>query len=320
MATIATTTARYRMSVQDEPVLRPNVRNQVAVGHALIDDCSFEQACEAIVTHARSGGRPSFVTTANAQHIVLLEHDKHLRAIYDRADLIVPDGYSLLLAARLSRQSLSERVTGVDMFQSLCGLAAKQGLHVFFLGGRPNAADLTAEILKRRLPELQVTTHCPPLGFEKNDKELEVVAEAIRAAKPDMLFVALGAPKQEYWIYDHGLRLGVPVLMGVGGTFEMVAGMMRRAPVWMQRTGLEWLHRLCLEPRRMWRRYLIGNLVFGAIVVRQQARRILIETVLRYLRDGKFAAELREPDVATRLKRFASREVNEPLPTDTFAN
>jgi N-acetylglucosaminyldiphosphoundecaprenol N-acetyl-beta-D-mannosaminyltransferase len=308
MATVATTTARYRMSVQDEPVLRPTVRNQVAVGHALIDNYSFEQACEAIVAHARRGGRPSFVTTANAQHIVLLEHDKHLRAIYDRADLIVPDGHSLLLAARFSRRSLSGRVTGVDMFQSLCELAAKNELHVFLLGGRPNSADLTAKVLKKRLPGLRVTTHCPPLGFEKSDEGLEVVADAIRAAKPDMLFAALGAPKQEYWIYDHGLQLGVSVLMGVGGTFEMVAGTMRRAPVWMQRTGLEWLHRLCLEPRRMWRRYLIGNLVFAAIVVRQQARRSLIEKFLRYAREGKFAAELREPEVATSLRHIASEK------------
>ena len=318
MAAIATTTARYRMSVQDEPVLRPNVRNQVAVGHALIDDCSFEQACEAIVAHARSGGRPSFVTTANAQHVVLLERDRHLRKIYGRADLIVPDGHSLLLAARFSRRSLSGRVTGVDMFQSLCELAAQHGLHVFLLGGRPNSADLTAEVLRKRLPGLRVTTHCPPLGFEKSDKELEVVAEAIRSAKPDLTFVALGAPKQEYWIHDHGLKLGVSVLMGVGGTFEMVAGMVRRAPLWMQRTGLEWLHRLCLEPRRMWRRYLVGNLVFGAVVVRQQARRILIETFLRYMREEKFAAELQEPEVAARLRDIASRKVNEPLPTDTL--
>jgi N-acetylglucosaminyldiphosphoundecaprenol N-acetyl-beta-D-mannosaminyltransferase len=304
MATTATTTAHYTVSVESAPALRPNVRNRVGVGHALIDDCSFEQACEAVVAHARSGGRPAFVTTANAQHVVLLERDARLRAIYDRADLVVPDGYSLLLAARFSGRSLSERVTGVDMFQSLCGLAAKHGLHVFLLGGRPTSAELTAEVLRKRLPGLRVTTHCPPLGFEKNEEELEVTAAAIRDAKPDMVFVALGAPKQEYWIHDYGLQLGAPVLIGVGGTFEMVAGMVSRAPVWMQRTGLEWLYRLCLEPRRMWRRYLIGNLVFGAIVVRQQARRILIETFLRYLREEKFAAELHEPDVATRLKHI----------------
>jgi len=319
MATTATTTARYSLPVQHEPALRPTVHNQVGVGHALIDDCSFEQACEAIVAHARSGGRPSFVTTANAQHIVLLETDRRLREIYAHADLIVPDGYSLLLAARFSGRSLRERVTGVDMFQSLCGLAAKNGLNVFLLGGRPNAANLTAETLKQRWPALRVTTYCPPVGFEKTRKGLDETARAIRAAKPDMLFVALGAPKQEYWIYDHGMHLSVPVLMGVGGTFEMVAGLVGRAPVWMQRTGLEWLYRLCLEPRRMWRRYLIGNLVFGAIVVRQRARRMLVEKFLRYVRDERFAAELREPEIITGLKRFASREADDSASADVLA-
>jgi N-acetylglucosaminyldiphosphoundecaprenol N-acetyl-beta-D-mannosaminyltransferase len=319
MATTAATTARYPLPLQEDPVLRPNVRNRVGVGHALIDDCSFEQACEAIVAHVRSGGRPSFVTTANAQHIVLLETDRRLREIYDHADLIVPDGYSLLLAARFSGRSLRERVTGVDMFQSLCGLAAKHGLSVFLLGGRPNAANLAADSLKQRWPALHVTTYCPPVGFEKSEKGLADTERAIRAAKPHMLFVALGAPKQEYWIHDHGMHLSVPVLMGVGGTFEMVAGIVRRAPMWMQRTGLEWLYRLCREPRRMWRRYLIGNLVFGAIVVRQRARRMLVEKFLRYVRDERFAAELREPEIIRGLKRFASREADDAESADVLA-
>jgi len=321
MATLTSTaTARYPMPVQQKPALRPDIRNRVGVGHALIDDCSFDQACELIVAHARRGGRPSFVTTANAQHIVLLESDRRLREVYDRAGLIVADGYSLLLAARFSGRSLRERVTGVDMFQSLCGLAAKQGLHVFLLGGRPNAADLAADVLKSRWPTLRVTTYCPPLGFEQNDWELEKTAREVRAAKPDMLFVALGAPKQEYWIHDHGLRLDVPILMGVGGTFEMVAGIVGRAPMWMQRTGLEWLYRLCAEPRRMWRRYLIGNLIFAAIVVRQRIRRMLIETFLRYVRDDRFAAELNEPEVVTGLSRIAAREMNDSERTDAFAS
>jgi N-acetylglucosaminyldiphosphoundecaprenol N-acetyl-beta-D-mannosaminyltransferase len=314
------TTARYPIAVQAKPALRETLRNRVGVGYALIDDCSFEQACEAIAAHARSGGRPSFVTTANAQHIVLLERDKRLREIYESADLIVPDGYSLLLAARFSGRSLRERVTGVDMFQSLCGLAAKDGLHVFLLGGRPNAADQAAEVLKNRWPQLQVTTYCPTLGFEKSAEGLEETAQAIRAAKPDMLFVALGAPKQEYWIYDHGLQLSVPVLMGVGGTFEMVAGIVGRAPEWMQRTGLEWFYRLCLEPRRMWHRYLIGNLIFGLIVVRQRARRFLLDTVLRYARDKRFAAELHEPEIAAGLKQFASEEEQDSQQTNALAS
>jgi N-acetylglucosaminyldiphosphoundecaprenol N-acetyl-beta-D-mannosaminyltransferase len=315
-----TLTAQYPVSVEPEPVLCPEVRNRVGVGHALIDDCSFDQACESIVEHARRGGRPAFVTTANAQHIVLLETDKRLREIYDRADLIVADGHSLLLAARISGHPLRERVTGVDTFQSLCALAADHGLHVFLLGGRPNAANLAAEALKKRSPSLRVTTYCPPFGFEKTREGLAETAQAIRAAKPHMLFVALGAPKQEYWIHDHGLHLSVPILMGVGGTFEMVAGIVGRAPLWMQRIGLEWLYRLCVEPRRMWRRYLIGNLVFAGIVAKQCARRRLVETLLRWARDGRFAAELREPEITADIRRFASGVVSDRRPIDDPAN
>jgi N-acetylglucosaminyldiphosphoundecaprenol N-acetyl-beta-D-mannosaminyltransferase len=269
----------------------------VGVGYALVDDCSFQQACESIVAHARNGGRPTFITTANAQHIVLLEKDKRLREIYSRADLIVPDGFSLLLAARFAGRSLRERVTGVDMFQALCELAAEQNLHVFLLGGRPNSANRTAQVLKGKCPQLRVSTYCPPMNFEKSASGLEETARTIRAAKPDMVFVALGAPKQDYWIYEHGLALPVPVFMGVGGTFEMVSGMVSRAPLWMQSTGLEWFYRLCMEPRRMWRRYLLGNLSFAAVVVRQYARRLLLRTFLRYMRDDRFAAELGELNV-----------------------
>jgi N-acetylglucosaminyldiphosphoundecaprenol N-acetyl-beta-D-mannosaminyltransferase len=277
-----------------------------------VDDCSFQQACENIVAHARNGGRPAFVTTANAQHIVLLEEDKRLRAIYSSADLIVPDGFSLLLAARFSGLSLRERVTGVDMFQALCGLAAKNDLHVFLLGGRPNSANRTAAVLKSKFPQLRVSTYCPPLDFEKSASGLEDTARAIRAARPDLVFVALGAPKQEYWIHEHGLKLPVPVFMGVGGTFEMVSGMVSRAPVWMQKAGLEWFYRLCLEPRRMWRRYLIGNLTFAAVIVRQRARRLLLQTFLRYMRDDCFAAELGELNVEVAL--IPRTEAREKMP------
>jgi N-acetylglucosaminyldiphosphoundecaprenol N-acetyl-beta-D-mannosaminyltransferase len=232
-----------------------------------------------------------------------------LREIYDRADLVVPDGVSLLLAARLYGHSLRERVAGVDMFQTLCRLAAENDLHVFLLGGRPSSADLTAATLKKRLPTLRVSTHCPPVGFEKTTAGLEGTARAVRAAKPDLLFVALGAPKQEYWIYEHGLRLSVPICVGVGGSFEIVAEVVRRAPVWIQRCGFEWLHRLCLEPRRMWRRYLIGNLKFGAIVTRQLARRVLLAVFFSLMDREHFGAELHEPRPQNQ-RRFVANVLN----------
>lgn len=286
--------------------LRHAGMDRVGIGHALVDNCSFREACVAIVEHAKSGGDPAYVTTPNAQHIVLLDGDRRLREIYERADLVVADGVSLLLAARLYGRALRERLAGVDMFQTLCGLAAENDLHVFLLGGRPNSADLTAATLRHRLSGLRISTYCPPMGFEKTATGLEETARAVRAAKPDLLFVAFGAPKQEYWIYEHGVKLAVPISVGVGGTFEMVAGVVRRAPRWLQKCGCEWLYRLCSEPRRMWRRYLIGNLQFAAIVVRQYVRRAFLDSFFSLIDKDRFAAELYEPSLQYQRKLVAN--------------
>lgn len=291
--------------VRTQTPLRHAMMDRVAIGHALIDNCSLKQACDSIVAHARAGGRPAYVTTANAQHIVLLDHDRYLRKIYDSADLVVPDGFSLLMAARLYGRFLQERITGVDMFQILCNLAAKHELHIFLLGGLPGSADLAAQAVNRLAPSLRISTYCPPFGFEKTTVGLDETARAVLAAKPDLLFVGLGAPKQEYWIYQHGLQLSIPVSIGVGGSFEMVAGVVPRAPIFMQKLGCEWLYRLIREPRRLWRRYLFGNLEFGTIVLRQRVRRAFLATFFALLDKNRFGAELDEPVLQRRAQLFA---------------
>ena len=271
----------------------PNVA-RIGVGHALIDDCSSQQVCASIIAHAENRGEPAYVITPNAQHIVLLEKERHLQEVYDNADLVIPDGISLLIAARLYGRSLQQRVAGVDIFKELCGLAAKADLRVFLLGGRPGSADLAAAVLKRDHPDMKYSTYCPPLGFQHSEHGLRRTADAIAAARPHILFVALGAPKQEYWIYEHGLRLSVPVCIGVGGSFEIVGGVVARAPMWAQNIGCEWLYRLCREPRRMWRRYLIGNMEFASIVLRQRIRRLLLDAFVNFVNEDRFAAELTE--------------------------
>jgi N-acetylglucosaminyldiphosphoundecaprenol N-acetyl-beta-D-mannosaminyltransferase len=271
----------------------PNVA-RIGVGHALVDNCSSHQVCESIIAHARNRGKPAYVITPNAQHIVLLEKEKRLQEVYDHADLVIPDGISLLIAARLYGRSLQQRIAGVDLFKALCGQAAEADLQVFLLGGRPGSAELAAMVLKQASPNLRCATYCPPLGFEQRSAALKQTADAITRAKPDILFVALGAPKQEYWIYEHGLQLSVPVCIGVGGSFEIVGGVVPRAPLWTQNIGCEWLYRLCREPRRMWRRYLIGNMEFAGIVLRQRIRRSLLDAFVHYVEEDRFAAELIE--------------------------
>jgi N-acetylglucosaminyldiphosphoundecaprenol N-acetyl-beta-D-mannosaminyltransferase len=284
----------FAASASPRTSLRGAGAARIGVGHALIDNYSAEQVCASIIAHARNRGRSAFVLTPNAQHIVLLEKERRLQEIYDHADLVIPDGISLLIAARLYGRSLQQRIAGVDLFKVLCGLAADTGLHVFLVGGRPGSAELAAAALQGDHPGLKCSTYCPPLGFEQSEVGLRRTADAIAAARPDILFVAFGAPKQEYWIYEHGLRLSVPVCIGVGGSFEIVGGVVPRAPLWAQNIGCEWLYRFSREPRRMWRRYLIGNLEFAAIVLRQRVRRAFLDTFVHYVNEDRFAAELSE--------------------------
>ena len=288
-------TTRWLPAVASPPTsLRARGVVRIGVGHALIDDCTSEEVCASIIAHAMQQGKPSYVITSNAQHIVLLEKERGLQKVYDHADLVVADGISLLMAARLYGRSLQQRIAGVDLFKVLCGMAADEELRVFLLGGRPGSADLAAANIRADHPNLRCTTYCPEFGFEGSSAALEATAEAIRAAQPDILFVALGAPKQEFWIYEHGLQLDVPVSIGVGGSFEIVGGVVPRAPMWAQNIGCEWLYRLCREPRRMWRRYLIGNLEFAAIVIRQRIRRSLLNAFVHFVNEDRFAAELSE--------------------------
>lgn len=244
---------------------------RVQIGHASVHACHFDEMVEAIVRTAVLGDEPQYVVTPNVQHIALLAKDDYLRRIYSEAAFVLPDGVSLLLAGRVLGHRIPERIAGVDMFEALCREAAREGLRIFLLGGRPGSAEKAIAKLRSRYPGLIVSgTFCPPIGFEKDSFQENEIETRIRAARPHFLFVAFGAPKQEYWIYEHARQLRVPVTMGIGGSFEMVGGVLRRAPLWVQRAGFEWVYRLLQEPRRLWKRYLIGIIEFAQVVMRQR--------------------------------------------------
>ncbi len=243
----------------------------INIGGVKIDEYSFDEVVERIVEHALSRGAPEYVVTPNAQHVLTLQEDAHFREIYSKAFLVVPDGVSLLWAAKFLQTPLNGRVNGTDLFEKLCAIASEKRLKIFLMGGRPGAAEKAKETLERRHPNLKIVgTHCPPYGFESQPAELALINSKIKAAAPDILFVGLGAPKQENWIYGNYQELGVPISVGIGVSFEMVADMVKRAPVLMQKTGLEWFFRLMVEPRRLWQRYIIGNPLFIWLVLRQR--------------------------------------------------
>jgi N-acetylglucosaminyldiphosphoundecaprenol N-acetyl-beta-D-mannosaminyltransferase len=236
-----------------------------------IDKYSFDEVIKIIIEHAVARGEPKYVVTPNAMHILSLQKDAEFQKIYRNSFLAVPDGVSLLWAAKFLQTPLQNRVNGTDLFEKLCAIAAEKNLKVFLLGGRPGAAQKAQEVLQARHPNLVIAgTYCPPYGFESQPEELNLINSQIKAASPDILFVGLGAPKQEKWIAANYLELGVPVSIGIGVSFELVADMVRRAPAWMQKTGLEWLFRLIVEPQRLWKRYILGNPTFIWLVLKQK--------------------------------------------------
>jgi N-acetylglucosaminyldiphosphoundecaprenol N-acetyl-beta-D-mannosaminyltransferase len=188
-----------------------------------------------------------------------------IAALLRRADVLVADGMPLIWASRLQRTPLPERVSGSHIIWSIPEAAARHGKSIFLLGGAPGAAEACAKVLMEKFPSLRITgTYCPPFGFEKSHAEMERAGQAVAAAPADIVFVALSFPKGEHLI--ERIRGVAPKSwwIGVGISFSFVAGEVKKAPRWMQRAGLEWVHRLAQEPRRLARRYLIDGLPFAA--------------------------------------------------------
>ncbi|MDQ7841279.1 MAG: WecB/TagA/CpsF family glycosyltransferase [bacterium] len=191
--------------------------------------------------------QPGYVVTLNGSLLVQAARDPALRALVNGAALVTADGIGVILAARILGVPLSGRLAGIDLALALCAGAAAAGHRVFLLGGAPGVAEAAAVALRRHHPALQIVgTHH---GFFDYQEE-EAVRSQIRQARPDLLLVALGAPRQERWMQLHSADLSVPVSIGVGGSFDVLAGRVPRAPRWMQRVGLEWLYRTLREPRR----------------------------------------------------------------------
>jgi N-acetylglucosaminyldiphosphoundecaprenol N-acetyl-beta-D-mannosaminyltransferase len=239
----------------------------VAVGGIPIANLSEDEAV-ALIDSLVSKGGPHYGAVVNAAKIVGANRDEHLKRVLLEADLVTADGMSVVWASRLFGRALRERVTGIDLFERLVEHAAHRGLSLYFLGARDESVRQTVDLLAIRYPKLRVAGYRN--GYFETS-ESGAVADAIKLSNADMLFVAMGSPAQEYWLASNLVRTGVRFALGVGGSFDHVSGRVARAPRWMQRLGLEWLHRLIHEPRRLWKRYLVGNLLFVWLVVKQFA-------------------------------------------------
>jgi len=206
-----------------------------------------------------SEGRPHRVVTVNLEYLRHSRRDEHFRDAVNSADLAVADGAPLVWASRLFGHPLPERVAGVDLADRCAELAAARSYRLFLLGAGPGVAEGVARVLEQKYPGLRIAgTYTPPFG-DFSEEEEQRIRDRIRQARPDILLVGLPTPRQELWNHGHAADWGVPVTIGVGAAFDMLGGLVPRAPRWMQRSGLEWLFRLWIEPRRLWKRYLLHD-------------------------------------------------------------
>lgn len=219
------------------------------------------------VEAALDGGGSLHVATVNPEFIMAAQRDQAFRAVLDEVDLAVPDGVGLVVAGRLLGLPLPERVAGVDLVESIAERAARRGWRLFFLGARPGVALAAAEQLRRRYPGLLVAG---AFAGSPRPEEEEAILEQVRMARADVLLVAFGAPAQDLWLRRVRGRHPARVAIGVGGAFDFISGRAQRAPRWLRRLGLEWLHRLYREPWR-WRRQLALPR-FAALVALQRLR------------------------------------------------
>jgi N-acetylglucosaminyldiphosphoundecaprenol N-acetyl-beta-D-mannosaminyltransferase len=209
---------------------------------------------------------PHYIAMMNVAKLVKMRADRDLAESILQADLIGADGVPLVWVSRLFGTPLPGRVNGTDLMYRLLERASEKGYRVFFFGATEAVLERVLEVVQQEYPGVKIagSQH----GYFTPAEEPDVV-DKIRIAKPDILLIAFGTPKKELWVKRYLSAMGVPVIHGVGGSFDVMAGVVRRAPLWMQRSGLEWFFRMWQEPSRMWRRYLVTNTLFALLVLKE---------------------------------------------------
>lgn len=230
-----------------------------------IDSLNMDQTLARIEEFVKQN-KPRQHVVVNVAKIVEMQNDPELREIVSSCDLINADGMPIVWASRLLGNPLPCRVAGVDLFQNLVKLCAEKGYRPFFFGARESVVKKVIETFTKRYPQLEVAGYRN--GYYSESEEPEI-ADRIRDSKADMLFVGFSSPMKEIFLKRQMPMMQVPFCMGVGGSFDIIAGRTKRAPVWMQKCGLEWIFRIYQEPGRMWKRYAKTNPVFAWMVLKE---------------------------------------------------
>jgi N-acetylglucosaminyldiphosphoundecaprenol N-acetyl-beta-D-mannosaminyltransferase len=252
--------------------------HRMIIGPVPVDAVTLTEALD-VVADLVKRGEGGAVFTPNVDHIMIADENPRMRAAYGRSSLSLADGVPVLWAARLAGESLPEKVSGSDFVPRLLQRAAERGWRVYFVGGAPGVAALARDVLVKELPSIQIVgIDVPTIDANEPPERWKPLVEKIRAARPDLVLVAFGAPKQEIFIDTVRAALRPAVLFGIGASLDFVAGTTPRAPRWMSSTGLEWVFRLSQEPQRLWRRYLVRDTKFLLVlgrVVGERVRRAL---------------------------------------------
>ena len=242
---------------------------RIMISNLYFDVMNFDQAVSEITEIAnKKQGSCSLVVTPNVDHVMRARQSESLARIYRDAILSLADGMPIVWLSKLIGKKLPCRVTGADLLPALATAASKANLSIFLFGGPDGAAERASAALRSKSPSLKIDCYMPPFGFEKDRNENSRAIAAINRFNPDLLFVGLGSPKQEIWISTHASQLRAGIAIGVGAAIEFTAGDLKRAPKWMQNSGLEWVYRLMSDPKRLAGRY-VANILFITVVLQE---------------------------------------------------
>jgi len=226
-----------------------------------IDATDILSVCASLEHWIRTSAKV-YVCIAPVSTLVECQGNKKYLDIVNNAAAVTPDGMPLVWVGKWKGFKNIRRTYGPDLMIAVCAEGQDKGYKHYFYGATPETCRLLEVNLKKRFPRMSIAGKFSPPFRDLSEEEDNQIVESINRANPDILWVGLGSPKQDYWMYYHRDRLNVPVMVGVGAAFDFLAGTKPQAPRWMQRSGLEWLFRFCCEPKRLWRRYLIGNSKF----------------------------------------------------------
>ncbi|MDE2428787.1 MAG: WecB/TagA/CpsF family glycosyltransferase [Burkholderiales bacterium] len=242
-----------------------------------IQNSDFAHASQNLLAIAKQRGQTSrIVVTPNVDHLVRLEQQPEFKALYRTADFIFADGMPVVWASKMTDHPLPERVTGADLFVSLCQDCVTHHLSIFIVGGMPGQEDMLRQAFSTTYPGLKTSIFCPSMQFTPDGPEADEAMQRIQTAQPNIVFICLGMPKQEHFALRYRREQtsnNAPLLLCVGAAMEFALGQKQRAPLWMQKVGLEWFWRLASEPRRLWRRYTTQASKFIGIVYREYRSR-----------------------------------------------